>query len=140
MTEPVPAASDKWQPFRCPMQRESPPEPVVPRAIPQDGRVWGPLDEHFYFRRLCLSASCGHRMKLLRARRAGVLSRLRHPRPVHALVLKGRWRHLAHDCGATEGACVPETLGENHTAIVDPDGRCNSCDDISSRQTAAATM
>ncbi len=60
-------------------------------------------------------------MNLLKVRRAGVLSRHRHPLPVHGYVLKGRWRYLEHDWVATEGAYVYEAPGETHTLVVDPD-------------------
>ena len=36
MTQPVPSDSQKWQPYRHPMPKESPPELVVPDVIPQD--------------------------------------------------------------------------------------------------------
>jgi quercetin dioxygenase-like cupin family protein len=35
-------------------------------------------------------------MNLLRGRKSGVLSRHRHPQPVHAYVIKGQWRDLEH--------------------------------------------
>lgn len=53
-------------------------------------------------------------------RRSGVLSRHRHPLPVHGLVLKGEWRYLEHDWIAREGSYVYETPGETHTLVVDP--------------------
>lgn len=59
--------------------------------------------------------------RMLRVRRSGVLSRHRHPQPVHGYVIKGRWRYLEHDWVATEGACVYEAPGETHTLVVDPD-------------------
>jgi hypothetical protein len=60
-------------------------------------------------------------MNLLRVRKAGVLSRHRHPQPVHGYVLKGRWRYLEHDWVAEEGGYVYEAPGETHTLVVDPD-------------------
>ena len=59
-------------------------------------------------------------MNLLRVRKSGVLSRHRHPQPVHGFVLKGEWRYLEHDWVATEGAYVYEAPGETHTLVVDP--------------------
>jgi quercetin dioxygenase-like cupin family protein len=120
MTQAVPADSDKWQPYRHPMPKESPPELVVPDAIPTDERIWVPVDDNVWFRPLCLSASRGYWMNLLRVRRAGVLSRHRHPQPVHGYVLKGRWRYLEHDWVAEEGGFVYEPPGEVHTLVVDP--------------------
>ena len=92
-------------------------------------------------------------MNLLRVRRAGVLSRHRHPQPVHGLVLKGSWRYLEHDWVATEGSYVYEAPGETHTLVVDPgveemitffqvngamiyvdpDGQCTGFDDVFTR-------
>jgi len=50
-----------------------------------------------------------------------VLSRHRHPQPVHGYVLKGRWRYLEHDWVAQEGGYVYEAPGETHTLVVDED-------------------
>jgi hypothetical protein len=81
MDTPTPSMNDKWIPYKHPQPRESPPELVVPNAIPLDERIWVPLEENVWFRPLCLSASRGYWMNLLRVRRAGVLSRHRHPQP-----------------------------------------------------------
>ncbi|MDO8942492.1 MAG: cupin domain-containing protein, partial [Desulfobacterales bacterium] len=84
-----------------PYQLENPPdalaEIVVPKAIPDDERLWVPQAENVWFRPLCLNRSQGYWMNLLRVRKSGVLSRHRHPNPVHGFVLKGRWRYLEHD-------------------------------------------
>jgi hypothetical protein len=60
-------------------------------------------------------------MNMLRVRKSGVLSRHRHPQPVHGYVIKGSWRYLEHDWVATEGAYIYEAPGETHTLVVDPD-------------------
>jgi len=118
--EPIAPASDKAVPYRHPQPAESPPELVIPDAIPADERVWVPVEENVWFRPLCLSASRGYWMNLLRVRKSGVLSRHRHPQPVHGLVLKGEWRYLEHDWIAREGGYVYEAPGETHTLVVDP--------------------
>lgn len=153
MTAPVPPDSDKWLPYRHPMPKDSPPELVVPHVIPQDERIWVPVDDNVWFRPLCMSASRGYWVNLLRVRRAGVLSRHRHPQPVHGYVLKGQWRYLEHDWIATEGSYVYEAPGETHTLVVDPhieemitlfqvngamiycdpDGNCTGFDDVFTR-------
>ena len=115
-----PSKAEKWIPYRHPQPKLSPPELVVPDAIPKDERLWVPLEENVWFRPLCLSASRGYWMNLLRVRRAGVLSRHRHPQPVHGFVLKGEWRYLEHDWVAREGAFVYEPPGEIHTLVVEP--------------------
>lgn len=95
------------------------PDLVVAPAVPEDERIWVPQAESVWFRPLLLNRASGYWVNLLRVRRSGVLSRHRHPGPVHALVLKGRWRYLEHDWEATEGAYVFEPPGETHTLVVD---------------------
>jgi 2,4'-dihydroxyacetophenone dioxygenase len=106
-------------PYRHPRPEHSPPEIVIADTIPEDERLWVPQAENVWFRPLCLSASRGYWVNLLRVRKSGVLSRHRHPQPVHGYVLKGRWRYLEHDWEATEGAYVYEAPGETHTLVVD---------------------
>jgi 2,4'-dihydroxyacetophenone dioxygenase len=108
-------------PYRHPQPKEGAPELVVPHAIPQDERLWVPQQENVWFRPLCLSATRGYWMNLLRVRKSGVLSRHRHPQPVHGFVLKGSWHYLEHDWIATEGSYVYEAPGETHTLVVEPD-------------------
>ncbi|WP_318248256.1 2,4'-dihydroxyacetophenone dioxygenase family protein [Xinfangfangia pollutisoli] len=110
---------------RMPYQFDQPagmrPDLVVPQAVPQDERLWVPQSENVWFRPLCLNVTAGYWMNLLRVRRSGVLSRHRHPAPVHAYVIKGSWRYLEHDWVATEGAWVFEPPGDTHTLVVDED-------------------
>ena len=101
----TPAKDEKWLPYRHPMPKESPPELIVPHAIPQDERIWVPVDDNVWFRPLCMSATRGYWMNLLR---------------VHGYVLKGSWRYLEHDWIAEEGGYVYEAPGETHTLVVDP--------------------
>lgn len=98
----------------------SPPE-IVARAMPDDERVWVPQAAGVWFRPLMLNTLAGQWCNLLRVRRAGVLSRHRHPAPVHGFVLKGRWRYLEHDWVANEGDYVFEPPGETHTLVVPED-------------------
>lgn len=106
-------------PYRHPQPRDAPPELVIPHAIPKDERVWVPQGENVWFRPLCLSATRGYWMNLLRVRKSGVLSRHRHPQPVHGYVIKGSWRYLEHAWVAEEGSYVYEAPGETHTLVVD---------------------
>ncbi|HEU4549260.1 MAG TPA: 2,4'-dihydroxyacetophenone dioxygenase family protein [Rhizomicrobium sp.] len=108
-------------PYRHPQPPESPPELVIPAAIPADERIWVPQGPNVWFRPLCLCASRGYWMNLLRVRKSGVLSRHRHPQPVHGYVIKGRWRYLEHAWVAQEGGYVYEAPGETHTLVVDED-------------------
>ena len=98
----------------------SPPE-IVTTALPDDERIWVPQAPDVWFRPLMLNTLQGGWCNLLRVRRAGVLSRHRHPGPVHGYVIKGRWRYLEHDWIATEGAYVFEPPGETHTLTVHDD-------------------
>jgi 2,4'-dihydroxyacetophenone dioxygenase len=114
-------AEARMLPYQLPNPAEARAEIVVPDAIPADERLWVPQAENVWFRPLCLNVSHGYWMNLLRVRKAGVLSRHRHPGPVHGFVLRGRWRYLEHDWVATEGSYVFEPPGETHTLVVPDD-------------------
>jgi 2,4'-dihydroxyacetophenone dioxygenase len=118
---PVQEETQARIPYRHPQPKEAASELVVPHAIPQDERLWVPQQKNVWFRPLCLSATRGYWMNLLRVRRSGVLSRHRHPQPVHGFVLKGSWHYLEHGWTATEGSYVYEAPGETHTLVVEPD-------------------
>ncbi|MGF1626815.1 MAG: 2,4'-dihydroxyacetophenone dioxygenase family protein [Alphaproteobacteria bacterium] len=108
-------------PYQLAMPPESLPEIVVPSAIPDDERIWVPQADHVWFRPLCLNASQGYWVNLLKVTRSGVLSRHRHPNPVHGFVLRGRWYYLEHDWVAETGSYVFEPPGETHTLVVPDD-------------------
>lgn len=113
--------ADPRMPYQLPFPQDAQTEIVIPNAIPEDERIWVPQTDSVSFRPLCLNRAQGYWMNLLRVRKSGVLSRHRHPQPVHGWVLKGRWHYLEHDWEATPGAYVFEPPGETHTLIV-PDG------------------
>jgi quercetin dioxygenase-like cupin family protein len=115
------SGKDKLIPYQYPFPAEARAEIVIESAIPTDERLWVPQAENVWFRPLCLNASQGYWTNLLRVRKAGVLSRHRHPAPVHGFVLKGRWRYLEHDWIAQEGSYVFEPPGETHTLYVPED-------------------
>jgi quercetin dioxygenase-like cupin family protein len=114
-------ADPKMMPYQLPFPAEAQKEIVIESAIPADERLWVPQAENVWFRPLCLNASQGYWTNLLRVRKAGVLSRHRHPAPVHGFVLKGHWRYLEHDWTAHEGSYVYEPPGETHTLYVPED-------------------
>ena len=92
--------------YRQPQPPEMAPDLLVAPVLPADERVWVPQAPNVWFRPLCLSASQGYWVNLLKVTRAGVLSRHRHTNPVHGYVLKGRWHYLEHDWVAEEGGYV----------------------------------
>ena len=92
---------------------------LVLAAVPEDERVWVPLEPQVWFRPLMLNITDGYWTSVLRVRKSGVYTRHRHPAAVHGLVLKGSWRYLEHDWVATPGAYVFEPPGETHTLVVD---------------------
>ena len=108
-------------PYQLPMPQNALPEIVIPSAIPEDDKLWVKQAENVYFRPLCLNASQGYWMNLLKVTKSGVLSRHRHPNAVHGFVLKGRWHYLEHDWEAKEGSYVYEPPGETHTLVVPED-------------------
>lgn len=115
------ADDDALRPYELPFPRDMQADLVVPDAVPADERVWVPQADGVWFRPLCLNRGQGYWVNLLRVRKAGVLSRHRHPNPVHGFVLKGRWRYLEHDWIAEAGAYVFEPPGETHTLVVPDD-------------------
>lgn len=90
-------------------------------AVPEDERLWVPQAPNVWFRPLLLNTVNGEWVNLLRVRRSGMLSRHRHPAPVHGYVIKGSWRYLEHNWLAREGMYVFEPPGEVHTLVVDDD-------------------
>lgn len=95
------------------------PKELQIRAVPEDERVWVPQAKDVWFRPLMLNTLAGQWCNLLRVRRAGFLSRHRHPAPVHGYVIKGGWHYLEHEWTAQAGDYVFEPPGETHTLIVD---------------------
>jgi 2,4'-dihydroxyacetophenone dioxygenase len=143
------------QPGTQPEHHEGLSEIYVSQVLPPKGSIdeellWVPQTDTVSFRPLCLCVSAGYYVNLLRVKGAGMLSRHRHPGPVHGHVLKGRWRYLEHDWIATEGSYVFEPPGEIHTLVVpegveemitlfhvtgsllycDPDGKVVGADDV----------
>ena len=117
-----------------PYQGEQPKEALSEIFVPQvfshalsngddldDERLWVPQTESVSFRPLCFCVSGGYYVNLLRVRGAGLLSRHRHPGPVHGHVLKGKWKYLEHEWEASAGSYVFEPPGEIHTLVV-PEG------------------
>ena len=94
---------------------------IAEHAMPDDERVWVPQAPDVWFRPLMLNTVSGGWCNLLRVRRAGVLSRHRHPMAVTGYVIRGRWRYLEHDWVAETGSFVYEPPGEIHTLVVPDD-------------------
>ena len=85
----------------------------------KDERIWVLLEPNVWFRPLFFDMNSGSHGEVLRVKKGGVLSRHRHPSPVHGYVLKGTWRYLEHTWRATEGSYVMEPPGETHTLTCD---------------------
>jgi 2,4'-dihydroxyacetophenone dioxygenase len=93
------------------------PEVVVPP--PRDERIWVLLEPNVWFRPLFFDMNHGSHGEVLKVKRGGVLSKHRHPTPVHGYVISGSWRYLEHTWRATEGSYVMEPPGEVHTLTCD---------------------
>lgn len=115
------ADSEQSTPYQLPVPQDAQGDIVIPSAVTEDERIWVPQAENVWFRPLCLNRSQGYWVNLLRVRKSGVLSRHRHPQPVHGFVIKGRWHYLEHDWEAREGSYVFEPSGETHTLVVPDD-------------------
>lgn len=115
--------ADDFVPYSGPKIPDALPEIFVLDAFAEDDeRLWVPMGEGRWSRPLCLNASQGYWMHLSKTTRSGVVSRHRHPGPVHGFVLKGRWRYLEHDWVAEPGSYVFEPPGDIHTLVVEPEG------------------
>lgn len=115
---------EAFQPYRGAQPVEALPDIFVQNVMPSDvdeELLWVPQTDTVSFRPLCLCTSGGYYVNLLRVKGAGLLSRHRHPGPVHGHVLKGSWKYLEHDWVAKEGSYVFEPPGEIHTLVV-PEG------------------
>lgn len=108
-------------PYQLPFPPNAQEEIVIQNAMSADDRIWVPQAKNVWFRPLCLNRSQGYWMNLLKVKKTGVLSRHRHPQPVHGFVLKGRWNYLEHDWTAEEGSYIFEPPGETHTLVVPDD-------------------
>jgi 2,4'-dihydroxyacetophenone dioxygenase len=97
-----------------------PPEVAV-AAIPDDERVWVPQEPAVEFRPLLFNTVIGQWCNLLRVRRAGIVSRHRHPGAVFGYVIRGRWYYHEHSWVAEAGHFVYEPPGEIHTLEVPED-------------------
>jgi len=86
----------------------------------KDDELWVPQTDKVSMKPLLLHASQGYYVNLLRVR-SGYLKCHRHSGPVHAFVLKGRWRYLEHDWVAEQGSYAFEPAGETHTLHVADD-------------------
>ena len=86
-----------------------------------DERMWMPVTPVSWSRPLCLNASQGYWVHLTKYRGQGIVSRHRHPAPVHALILRGGWRYLEHDWVGRAGSYVFEPPGDVHTLVTLPD-------------------
>lgn len=129
---------DAYKPYQGEQPKEALSEIFVPQVFGHnlsngesldDERLWVPQTDTVSFRPLCFCVSGGYYVNLLRVKGAGLLSRHRHPGPVHGHVLKGKWSYLEHDWVAEAGSYVFEPPGEIHTLVV-PEGvdemvRCN---------------
>jgi 2,4'-dihydroxyacetophenone dioxygenase len=119
------ANEDAFKPYQGEQPKEALSEIFIPQVLPQEGvdeeLLWVPQTDTVSFRPLCFCVSSGYYVNLLRVKGVGLLSRHRHPGPVHGHVLKGKWKYLEHDWVAEEGSYVFEPPGEVHTLVV-PEG------------------
>ena len=68
---------DPRLPYQLPMPAEMSPDLVVAPVLPDDDRVWVPQADNVWFRPLCLNASQGYWVNLLKVGRAEKVSRFR---------------------------------------------------------------
>ena len=86
---------------------------------PNDERLWVPNGPGRWSRPLCLNVSQGYWVHITKVTEAGIVSRHRHPAPVHGFVIEGKWRYIERDWEATAGSYLYEPPGDVHTLVVD---------------------
>ena len=94
---------------------------MVEEAVTGDERMWIPMSPGVWTRPLLYDTSHGAWVNVMRTETEGVISRHRHPNPVHGYVIAGSWRYLEHDWSAGPGMYVYEPPGEIHSLVVDPE-------------------
>lgn len=124
-------SDDAFQPYKGKQPEEALSEIFIQSVFPKENQdsntdideslLWVPQTDSVSFRPLCFCVSGGYYVNLLRVKGSGVLSRHKHPGPVHGHVLKGKWKYLEHEWEAVAGSYVFEPPGEIHTLVV-PDG------------------
>ena len=86
---------------------------------PEDDRLWVPIGPGRWSRPLCLNVSQGYWVHFVKVTEPGIISRHRHPAPVHGFVVEGKWRYLERKWEATAGSYLYEPPGDVHTLVVD---------------------
>ncbi|PPR61602.1 MAG: hypothetical protein CFH10_01103 [Alphaproteobacteria bacterium MarineAlpha4_Bin2] len=86
---------------------------------PEDERIWVPGGSGRFSRPLCYNVSQGYWVHITKVTEPGIVSRHRHPAPVHGFVIEGCWRYLERDWVATAGSYLFEPPGDVHTLVVD---------------------
>ncbi|CAJ1959062.1 unnamed protein product [Cylindrotheca closterium] len=111
---------EAYKPYQGEQPKEALSEVFIPQVMPDvdEELLWVPQTDTVSFRPLCFCVSSGYYVNLLRVKGAGLLSRHKHPGPVHGHVLKGKWKYLEHDWVAEQGSYVFEPPGEIHTLVV----------------------
>ena len=105
-------------PYRHPQPEYSPPEIVIPNAIPTDERLWVPQAENVWFRPLCLNAIAG--LLAEHPAREEIRRALAPPPPPAGARLRAQGQAGATwstTGGPTEGGYVYEAPGETHTLV-----------------------
>jgi 2,4'-dihydroxyacetophenone dioxygenase len=106
------------KPIRSPYVSAWSPHEMVEEAVAGDERLWMPTTPGVWVRPLIYDTAHGAWVNVMRTDTEGVISRHRHPAPVHGYVISGSWRYLEHDWVATAGMYVYEPPGEVHTLVV----------------------
>jgi len=83
---------EAYKPYQGEQPKEKLSEIFVPQVVPDvdEELLWVPQTDTVSFRPLCFCVSSGYYVNLLRVKGAGLLSRHKHPGPVHGHVLKGK--------------------------------------------------
>jgi 2,4'-dihydroxyacetophenone dioxygenase len=94
---------------------------IVASTRPADDREWVPSAfPGVWMRPLLFDTAHGAWVNIVRMDTEGVVSRHRHPAPVHGFTIAGNWRYAERDWIAGPGDYVYEPAGDIHTLIAMP--------------------
>ncbi len=97
------------------------PEAYFAKIAEGDERLWVPIGrpmvEDVYSKPVWISPTLNMWADVLMAKKACIVNRHYHPKPIWAYTISGKWAYLEHNWTATAGDFIFETPGESHTLV-----------------------
>jgi 2,4'-dihydroxyacetophenone dioxygenase len=93
------------------------PEAYIGSAAIRDNKYFVPFTETVSSRPLWISPTQNKWCDILRATKAGLVSRHYHPHGIFSYTISGKWGYLEHDWTAKAGDFLYEAPGGSHTLV-----------------------